>query len=132
MARAFDGVSATIRERSASWLGGGLSVASPYAAASRSVISLTAPSPISHEVRRIRPAVLPSRTFHANDMYGELFTLGKLDTHEMEFLVTSHLIMLFSDGISGGCEWSNERRAETLSLVAPNTILFNPAHEYLS
>jgi AraC family transcriptional regulator len=36
-----------------------------------------------------------------------------------------------SDGISGGCEWSNGSQARKLASVAPNTIIFNPARAYL-
>ena len=87
--------------------------------------------PVNREVRRIYPAVSPIWTLDGNDIHAELLTLDKLDTTEMEFSLTSHLIVLLPDGMSGGCEWSDGRRVEKLSSVAPNTIIFNPAHEYL-
>jgi AraC family transcriptional regulator len=61
----------------------------------------------------------------------ELVTLDKRDAMEMEFSSQSHLIIMLPDGISGGFEWSNNNQRGRLSSVAPNTILFNPAREYL-
>jgi AraC-like DNA-binding protein len=82
-------------------------------------------------VFRIRPAVRPNLTFAGNHVQGQLYTLGKVEATEMEFSLPSHMILMFPDGISGGCEWSNNDGAGRLSVVAPNTILFNPSKEYL-
>jgi AraC-like DNA-binding protein len=82
-------------------------------------------------VFRIRPAIHPSLTFAGNDVQGELYMLGKLETTEMEFALPSHMVLMFPDGISRGCEWSNCDEAGRLSVVAPNTVLFNPAKNYL-
>ena len=80
---------------------------------------------------RIRPAVGPTLTFARNDVQGQLYALGKLDMAEMEFSLPSHMILMFPDGISRGCEWSSNDEAGRLSVVAPNAIIFNPAKEYL-
>jgi AraC-like DNA-binding protein len=81
--------------------------------------------------RRIYPAVTPSRTFESRDTQGELFIFNKFDNAEMEFSVGSHLIMLLPDGLPGICEWSDGDRCDKLWSVSPNTIIFNPAREYL-
>jgi hypothetical protein len=57
--------------------------------------------------------------------------LSRLDTTEMEFSLPSHMVLMFPDGIPAGCEWHNNHEAGKLSVVAPNTVLFNPAGEYL-
>jgi AraC-like DNA-binding protein len=50
---------------------------------------------------------------------------------ELEFSLQSNLIILLPDGVSGRCEWSNGNETGKLSSVAPETILFNPARDYL-
>jgi len=82
-------------------------------------------------VFRIYPAAQPNQTLEGNELHGRLYTLGELETTEMEFSLPSHVVMLLPDGLSGGCEWSTSHQTERLSAVAPNTVLFNPAHEYL-
>jgi AraC-like DNA-binding protein len=82
-------------------------------------------------VFRIRPPVRPNLTLAGKDIQGLVYTLGKLDTTEMEFSLPSHVVLMFPDGISGGCEWSSSSEAGRLSVVAPNTVLFSPAKEYL-
>jgi AraC-like DNA-binding protein len=79
----------------------------------------------------IRPAVRPTLSFAGNDIQGQLYTLGKLDVTEMEFSLPSHMILMFPDGISSGCEWSSSDEAGRLPVVASNPIIFNPAKEYL-
>ena len=79
----------------------------------------------------INPTVHANRTFDGDAVHGELLTFAKRDTAELEFSLASHLIILLPDGISGGCEWSNGSQVEKLPSVAPNTILFNPARDYL-
>lgn len=83
------------------------------------------------KVFRFHPAVRPSLTFARNDVQGQLYTLSRLDTAEMEFLLPSHIVLMFPDGIPTGCEWNNNDEAGRLSVVAPNMVLFNPAGEYL-
>ena len=63
---------------------------------------------------------------------GELLLFAKGDAAEMEFLLPSHLIIFFPEGMSGGCEWRNSERSGKLSSMPPNTVLFNPAQAYLS
>jgi AraC family transcriptional regulator len=71
------------------------------------------------------------RTFDGDAVHGELLIFDKRDAAELEFSSQSHLVVLLPDGISGGCEWSNGSQTGKLSTVAPNTILFNPAGDYL-
>jgi AraC family transcriptional regulator len=80
---------------------------------------------------RICPAVHPSQTFAERGVQGALYTLGPLDTTEMEFSIPAHMMLMFPDGISRGCEWASGDEAGSLSVVAPHTVLFNPAREYL-
>ena len=82
-------------------------------------------------MRRIYPAVAPSRSFSSDDIQAELFNFNKFDNAEMEFCVGSHLIMLLPDGIPGVCEWSDGDHSDRLWSASPNTIIFNPAKEYL-
>jgi AraC-like DNA-binding protein len=79
----------------------------------------------------INPTVHANRTFDGDAVHGELFTFDKHDAAELEFSSQSHLIILLPDGISGSCEWSNGCQTGKLTSVAPNTILFNPARDYL-
>jgi AraC family transcriptional regulator len=78
-----------------------------------------------------KPTLRANRAFDGDAVHGELLTFHKHDAKELEFSLESHLIILFPDGISGGCEWSNGSQTGKLSSVAPNTILFNPARDYL-
>jgi AraC family transcriptional regulator len=79
----------------------------------------------------INPTVHANRTLDGDAVHGELLTFAKRDAAELEFLLPSHLVILLPDGISGGCEWSNGSQVGKLPFVAPNTILFNPARDYL-
>lgn len=69
------------------------------------------------------------RTFDGR--YAGLITVDKRDGTEFEFSSNSHLVISLPDGISGGCEWRNGSETGKLSSIAPNTILFNPARDYL-
>lgn len=80
---------------------------------------------------RIRPTVHPSLSFAANGVRGEVYTFGKLDTTEIELSLPSHTVLMFPDGIQGGCEWCNDDESGRLSALAPNAVIFNPANEYL-
>jgi len=100
------------------------------------MIGTIAPYPVqtsipAHTPRRIHPAVTPSRTFESDDIQGELFSFNRFDTAELEFSLAAHVIMLLPDGIPGVCEWSDGDRCDKLWSVSPNTIIFNPAEEYL-
>jgi AraC-like DNA-binding protein len=79
----------------------------------------------------INPTVHANRTFHGDAVHGELLTFANRDAAELELSLQSHLIILFPDGISGGCEWSNGSESGKLASGAPNTILFNPARDFL-
>jgi AraC family transcriptional regulator len=79
----------------------------------------------------INPTVQANRTFDGEAVHGELLTFVKRDPAELKFSLKSHLIILLPDGISGGCEWSNGSQVGKLPSVAPNTVLFNPAGDYL-
>jgi AraC-like DNA-binding protein len=81
--------------------------------------------------RSIDPTVHANRTLDGDAVHGDLLTFAKHDATEFEFSLESHLIILLPDGISGGCEWSNGCQTRKLPLLAPNTILFNPARKYL-
>src|SRR5580692_1635276 len=72
-----------------------------------------------------------NRTSYGDSIRGALIAFDKRDATELDFSSQSHLIILVSDGISGGCEWSNGSQAGQLASVAPNTIIFNPARAYL-
>jgi AraC-like DNA-binding protein len=85
----------------------------------------------SPTIRRIHPALTPSRIFDGHDIQGELFIFGNLDVAEMEFALTSHLIILLPDGISGVCEWSDGDRSNKFWSATRGRIIFNPAQEYL-
>jgi AraC family transcriptional regulator len=77
----------------------------------------------------IDPIAHTNRTF--DERHTAILTFAKRDTAELDFSSQSHLIILLPDGIAGGCQWSNGSQTGKLSLVAPNTILFNPARAYL-
>jgi AraC-like DNA-binding protein len=77
----------------------------------------------------IDPIAHINRTF--DERQDALLTFDKQETAELEFSSQSHLIILFPDGIAGGCEWSDGSQTGKLSSVAPNAILFNPARAYL-
>jgi AraC-like DNA-binding protein len=79
----------------------------------------------------INPSVHANRTFDGDAVHGELLTFANRDAAELEFSLETHLIILLPDGISGGCEWSDGSQTGKLSSVAPNTILFSPARNYL-
>ena len=77
----------------------------------------------------IDPIANTNQTF--DERRAALLAFDKREAAELEFWSQSHLIVLLPDGITGGCEWSNGSQTGTLSSVAPNTILFNPARAYL-
>jgi hypothetical protein len=72
-----------------------------------------------------------NRTLHGDSIHGAPITFDKRDATELEFSSQSHLVILVSDGISGGCEWSNGSQVGKLASVALSTIIFNPARAYL-
>jgi hypothetical protein len=81
--------------------------------------------------RHASPPLRAITTLRIDEMYCELLKFARGDATEMEFSLASHLIILLPDGMSGGCEWSDGERVGKLSSMPPNTILFNPAQDYL-
>src|SRR5580693_9417688 len=77
----------------------------------------------------IDPIAHTNQTF--NERHTAILTFGKREAAELEFSSQSHLIILLPDGIAGGCEWSNGSQTGKLPSVASNTVLFNPARDYL-
>jgi AraC-like DNA-binding protein len=82
-------------------------------------------------MRRIYPAIAPNRSYTGKVFTGELFLFRRFDVADMEFLLASHLIILLPDGVPGLCEYNSGDRIQAFRSMAPNTVIFNPAHEYL-
>ena len=104
---------------------------SGYSGAFASLPVLNGPTKSALVPQSINPTVHANLTFDGDAVHGELLTFANRDAAELEFSLESHLIILLPDGISGGCEWTNGSQTGTLSSVAPDTILFNPARNYL-
>ena len=83
------------------------------------------------EIYRVDPSAQVIRTFEAIDARLDLLRFAKHNSAELEFLTPYHLVILLPDGISRGGEWSDGRRTRKLPSIPPNTIMFNPAREYL-
>ena len=88
-------------------------------------------SPKVAEIRRFNQPAQIIRTFDTVNARIELLKFSKCSFAELDFLMPSHLIILFSEGISTGCEWREGHQTRKLSSLAPNTVLFNPAQNYL-
>lgn len=86
---------------------------------------------VGRAMRRIHPNIEPSRSIDGNDVRAELFVFRHLDAADIEFSLTSHLIILLPDGVSGLCEYNSGDRVDQFYSMAPNTIIFNPAQKYL-
>jgi AraC-like DNA-binding protein len=84
-----------------------------------------------YPMRRILPTVAPSRTFSGNDITGELFVFRHAEVADIECSSASHLIILLPDGNAGLCECYSGDRVDKFRSMAPNTIIFNPAQQYL-
>ena len=105
----------------------------PLSGCSTSSTSLATPNGSAKSTvvpRSINSNVHESRIPYRDSIRDALITFDKRDA-ELEFSSQSHLIILVSDGISGGCEWNNGSQAGKLASVAPNTVIFNPARAYL-
>ncbi len=81
--------------------------------------------------RSISSNAQANRTLDRDSIDGAPITFDKRDATELEFSSQSHLVILASDGIPGGCEWSNGSQTGKLRSIAPSTIIFNPARAYL-
>lgn len=77
------------------------------------------------------PVARPTRIFETDDGRGELLLFANADAAEMEFVLPWHLVIFLPDGMSGGCEWRNGELSGQPSSMPPNTIIFNPAQNYL-
>ncbi|MGA2128016.1 MAG: hypothetical protein ABSG76_17920, partial [Xanthobacteraceae bacterium] len=83
------------------------------------------------EIYRVDPSAQVIRTFEAIDARLDLLRFAKHNSAELEFRTPFHLVILLPDGISRGCEWSDGHQTRKLPSIPPNTIMFNPAREYL-
>lgn len=81
--------------------------------------------------RYVNPSPRAIGMLKTEEMHGKLLKFARGDAAEMEFSLPSHLIMFLPDGMSGGCEWSNGGHAIKSSCMPPNTVIFNPARNYL-
>jgi AraC-like DNA-binding protein len=79
----------------------------------------------------INPSLRAVGALITDEMRCELLKLERGDAAEMELFLASHVIMFLPDGISGGCEWGNGEPIVKSSSMPPNTVLFNPAQDYL-
>jgi AraC-like DNA-binding protein len=82
-------------------------------------------------IYRVDPSAQVIRTFNTVNGRLDLMRFVKYDLAELEFLTPCHLVILLSDGLSKGCEWSDGRHTRRSSFMAPNTVVFNPAQNYL-
>jgi len=82
-------------------------------------------------VCRLDPPAQIIRTFETANAHFVLLRLTKHNSAEMEFSTPSHLAILLTNGISRGCEWSDGRQTRRISSLAPNTVIVNPAQNYL-
>ena len=83
------------------------------------------------EIYGVDPSASVVRTFETVNARVDLVTFSKHNSADLEFLMPSHLIILFPDGMLGGCEWRNSERSGKFSSMPPNTVLLNPALDYL-
>jgi len=93
------------------------------------MLNRSAKSALAH---RYAYPIWSAKASDGDTVHGELLLFDKRNAPELEFSSQSHLIILLPDGIAGGCDWSNGSQVGKLSLVAPNTVIFNPAGHYLS
>ena len=103
----------------------------PAANIGRGVKHSTIPSSGLLEIRRIDPPARVIRTFEIVDARFDLIRFAKRDLAELEFLAPYHLVILLIDGLSKGCEWSNGDQTRKLRSLARNSVIFNPAQNYL-
>ena len=71
------------------------------------------------------------RTFETANVRLDLLNFEKQNSMELEIRSPLHSVILLIDGLSKGCEWSDERQSGRSSFLAPNTVMFNPAQNYL-
>jgi AraC-like DNA-binding protein len=83
------------------------------------------------EIYRVDPCIEVVHTFETNNARLDLFKFAKDSSPELEFLTPSHLVLFLTDGISKGCEWSDGHQTRMLTSLAPQTVILNPAQNYL-
>ena len=83
------------------------------------------------EISRIDPQAEVIRVFEAANARLELLRLSKNNSMELEFLTPRHLVILLTDGLPRGCEWSDGRQTRKSSCLVPSAVMFNPAQKYL-
>jgi AraC-like DNA-binding protein len=83
------------------------------------------------EICRLDPLAQVIGTFQTLDARLELLRFSKRNFAQLEFLLPCHLVILLSEGISAGCEWTDGEQTRKISSLAPNTVMFNPAQNYL-
>jgi AraC family transcriptional regulator len=83
------------------------------------------------ELCRVDPSAQVIRNFETVNARFDLLRFVKRDSAELEFRAPFHLVILLPDGLSNGCEWSDGRQTRRLSFLAPNTVMFSPARNYL-
>jgi AraC-like DNA-binding protein len=83
------------------------------------------------ETCRLDPSAEVVRTLATANVRLDLLKFAKHSSPELEFLMPSHLVIFFTDGISKGCEWSDGHQTRTATSLAPHAVVFNPAQKYL-
>jgi AraC-like DNA-binding protein len=81
--------------------------------------------------RQINPPLRAIETLRTDEMHCQVLKFARGDAVEMEFSLASHLIIFLPDGMSGRCEWSNAEQTVKSPSMPPNTVIFNPARDYL-
>lgn len=87
--------------------------------------------PVATEIRRLNPSARRIRIFETSGARVELLEFAEHVSAEFEVLMPCHVAILLPDGISEGFEWSNGRRTQKFHSLPSNTVMFNPAEEYL-
>ncbi len=81
-------------------------------------------------IRRLDLPIIEHQEASWGRTRGELLTGGTVGPHELEILLPSHVILMRLEGTSPGYEWSDGNARRKVSILAPGTILFSPAHRY--
>jgi AraC-like DNA-binding protein len=83
------------------------------------------------DIYRVDPCAHLVRNFATKNARIDLLRVSRNSSTEFEFLTPCHLVILLTDGLSKGCEWSDGRQTRKSSFLAPNAVVFNPAQKYL-
>ena len=87
--------------------------------------------PTMSEIWRINPPVRSFRVFETGGFRAELLTFAKCNFAELEFSIPLYLVVLLPDGAITGGHWSAGPEAGRLPVGKADTIIFNPAREYI-